>query len=220
MKISFLEGHYTAGAFVFISGFTRQLQLATGLCKLFEDTLRHNGPQGRNSGKNDGSTITLTLHEAFFLLHALGCLSIEYQTKKIGIEDCWKVFRKYHATFNIKTDFAIEYSVYLYFRSRGWIVKTGENYGTNFLLYTDGLVINHAKYAVLIMPEQDHTFESLFSYESLMTFYRVIQSVSKELLLVRVKNAEGSEANFDEVTSISNLRITTQIFNSQPTLFD
>ena len=49
--------------------------------------------------------------------------------------------------------FAIRYAVYHYYRSKGWIVRCGVKFGTDYVLYQKGPVFRHAEYSVLILPQ-------------------------------------------------------------------
>lgn len=144
--------------------------------------------------KKDAVTI-LTLHEALFLNQALGCLAIrDSKSTVLDVQTCWDQFSQ------INRKFAIEYAVYFYFRTRGWIVKEGSIYGAAFLLYKDGPAMDHARYAVVIYENQ--------TWQSLLTHYRVSQSVKKELLLVHIKSK-------DELClrNLKNSTITTKVFS-------
>lgn len=43
------------------------------------------------------------------------------------------------------TNFADEYKVYRFFRLNGWVVKSGLNYGTDFILYQSSPEEEHAQ---------------------------------------------------------------------------
>lgn len=156
------------------------------------------------------ATTLLTLHEAFFLAYGLGCLTIRSRNlEKLSLQTCWSQFRDSHKGLNVHLDFAIEYAVYHYFRSRGWVVKSGENYGTNFLLYRDKPSVEHSKYAVLIMSENE--VMKPYNWQSLLTFQRVIQSVNKELLLVYIENPSVAS---DDPRCIEKIKIACTILKS------
>lgn len=166
--------------------------------------------------KHDKPISILTLHEAFFLAHSLDCLSLHSDKQEIlTIEFCWSLFRDYHKHSNLQLDFAIEYGVYHYFRTRGWVVKSGTNYGTNFLLYKEGPSIDHAQYAVIISCESDEMDIKSRGWNSLLTYHRVVQTVCKELLLVFLVLPQMSDLKFEEPTCIKNMKLTTRTFSSQ-----
>nr|KAF6421444.1 tRNA splicing endonuclease subunit 2 [Molossus molossus] len=114
--------------------------------------------------------------EAFFLVYALGCLSIYYEKEPLTIVKLWKVFTVVQPTFRTT------YMAYHYFRSKGWVPKVGLKYGTDLLLYRKGPPFYHASYSVIIELVDDHFEGSLrrpFSWKSLATLSRVSVNVSK-----------------------------------------
>ncbi|PNJ67749.1 TSEN2 isoform 4 [Pongo abelii] len=118
--------------------------------------------------------------EAFFLVYALGCLSIYYEKEPLTIVKLWKAFTVVQPTFRTT------YMAYHYFRSKGWVPKVGLKYGTDLLLYRKGPPFYHASYSVIIELVDDHFEGSLrrpFSWKSLAALSRVSINVSKELML-------------------------------------
>uniref|UniRef100_A0A2K5SI75 tRNA-splicing endonuclease subunit Sen2 n=1 Tax=Cebus imitator TaxID=2715852 RepID=A0A2K5SI75_CEBIM len=124
--------------------------------------------------------LQLSLEEAFFLVYALGCLSIYYEKEPLTIVKLWKAFTVVQPTFRTT------YMAYHYFRSKGWVPKVGLKYGTDLLLYRKGPPFYHASYSVITELVDDH-FEGSprrpFSWKSLAALSRVSVNVSKELML-------------------------------------
>lgn len=222
-----LIGQYSSGQFVLVYGqdSLEKLKRLGHFGEDFEKAKRkeynRRGPLDRQltdliPDTQDEPVSILTMHEAFFLTHALGCLSLHSEGREVsGLISCWSLFRNYYLRSNLKLDFAVEYGVYHYFRSRGWIVKSGTNYGANFLLYKEGPSIDHAQYAVNIICEDHGTCAESNRWNSLLTFHRVIQSVCKELLLVFVVVPNKSNSTFEEPSIISKMKLETRIFTSQ-----
>nr|XP_034811723.1 tRNA-splicing endonuclease subunit Sen2 isoform X3 [Pan paniscus]XP_034811724.1 tRNA-splicing endonuclease subunit Sen2 isoform X3 [Pan paniscus] len=124
--------------------------------------------------------LQLSLEEAFFLVYALGCLSIYYEKEPLTIVKLWKAFTVVQPTFRTT------YMAYHYFRSKGWVPKVGLKYGTDLLLYRKGPPFYHASYSVIIELVDDHFEGSLrrpLSWKSLAALSRVSVNVSKELML-------------------------------------
>ncbi|XP_006879402.1 PREDICTED: tRNA-splicing endonuclease subunit Sen2-like [Elephantulus edwardii] len=118
--------------------------------------------------------------EAFFLVYALGCLSISFEKEPLTIMKLWKAFTA------VQPSFRTTYMAYLHFRSKGWVPKVGLKYGTDLLLYRKGPPFYHASYSVIIGLVDDHFEGSLrrpFSWKSLAALSRVSVNVSKELML-------------------------------------
>lgn len=166
---------------------------------------------------SDDKTIALTLHEAYFLAHALGCLQIrsEQTCEPFDLKELWEKLRGFNQVTSPILDFAVEYGVYFYFRTRGWKVKSGFNFGVNFLLYREGPSIDHAQFAVIVIYTSK-TVESdkVLNWRSLLTFQRVIQSVSKELVLAFVSDGV-SPVDMSHPSCINNFQITLKKFVSQ-----
>ncbi|XP_006160708.1 tRNA-splicing endonuclease subunit Sen2 [Tupaia chinensis] len=124
--------------------------------------------------------LQLSLEEAFFLVYALGCLSIYCEKEPLTIMDLWRAFPAAQPTFRTT------YMAYHYFRSKGWVPKVGLKYGTDLLLYRKGPPFYHASYSVIVELVDDHFEGSLrrpFSWKSLAALSRVSVNVSKELML-------------------------------------
>ncbi|KDN42597.1 hypothetical protein K437DRAFT_237610 [Tilletiaria anomala UBC 951] len=51
--------------------------------------------------------------------------------------------------------FLLAYVAYHYFRSLGWVVKSGTKFCVDYLLYKRGPVFGHAEFAVLVIPSYD-----------------------------------------------------------------
>uniref|UniRef100_A0A3Q1LMA1 tRNA-splicing endonuclease subunit SEN2 n=1 Tax=Bos taurus TaxID=9913 RepID=A0A3Q1LMA1_BOVIN len=124
--------------------------------------------------------LQLSLEEAFFLVYALGCLSIYYEKEPLTIMKLWNAFSTVQPTFRTT------YMAYHHFRSKGWVPKPGLKYGTDLLLYRKGPPFYHASYSVIVELVDDR-FQGAprrpLSWRSLAALSRVSVSVSKELML-------------------------------------
>ncbi|NXG35960.1 SEN2 endonuclease, partial [Dromaius novaehollandiae] len=124
--------------------------------------------------------LQLSLEEAFFLVYALGCLTIYYGEEPLTILKLWEVFSE------VKPNFKTTYMAYHYFRSKGWVPKVGLKYGTDLLLYRKGPPFYHASYSV-IAELVDDNFEGSprrpLSWKSLSGLNRTTVNASKELML-------------------------------------
>ncbi|NWW79230.1 SEN2 endonuclease, partial [Climacteris rufus] len=124
--------------------------------------------------------LQLSLEEAFFLVYALGCLSIYYGEEPLSIVKLWEVFSE------VKPDFRTTYMAYHYFRGKGWVPKVGLKYGTDLLLYRKGPPFYHASYSVIAELVDDNFEGSLrrpLSWMSLSGLNRTTANASKELML-------------------------------------
>ena len=124
----------------------------------------------------DEEHLQLTLEEAFFLAAILGVLEIKDQQTNINIplQNLLSLFMT-HFTFppahppaqvtpkilvNPDNPFLISYVVYHRFRSLGWVVKPGNKFSVDFLLYLRGPVFSHAEFAVTVIPSYEHSYWS------------------------------------------------------------
>uniref|UniRef100_A0A8C3SWA9 tRNA-splicing endonuclease subunit Sen2 n=1 Tax=Chelydra serpentina TaxID=8475 RepID=A0A8C3SWA9_CHESE len=124
--------------------------------------------------------LQLSLEEAFFLVYALGCLSIYYNEEPLTILKLWEVFSE------VQPNFKTTYMAYHYFRSKGWVPKVGLKYGTDLLLYRKGPPFYHASYSVIAELVNDSFVGSLrrpLNWMSLSGLNRTTMNVSKELML-------------------------------------
>ncbi|OXB69843.1 UNVERIFIED_CONTAM: hypothetical protein H355_010661 [Colinus virginianus] len=125
--------------------------------------------------------LQLSLEEAFFLVYALGCLTIHYGEEPLTILKLWEMFSE------VKPSFKTTYMAYHYFRSKGWVPKVGLKYGTDLLLYRKGPPFYHASYSVIAELVDDNFKGSLrrpLSWMSLSGLNRTTVNASKELMLV------------------------------------
>ncbi|NXJ12222.1 SEN2 endonuclease, partial [Odontophorus gujanensis] len=124
--------------------------------------------------------LQLSLEEAFFLVYALGCLTIYYGEEPLTILKLWEMFSE------VKPSFKTTYMAYHYFRSKGWVPKVGLKYGTDLLLYRKGPPFYHASYSVIAELVDDNFKGSLrrpLSWMSLSGLNRTTVNASKELML-------------------------------------
>ncbi|NXD05936.1 SEN2 endonuclease, partial [Nothocercus nigrocapillus] len=124
--------------------------------------------------------LQLSLEEAFFLVYALGCLTIYYGEEPLTVLKLWEIFSE------VKPNFQTTYMAYHYFRSKGWVPKVGLKYGTDLLLYRKGPPFYHASYSVIAELVDDNFEGSLqrsLSWKSLSGLNRTTVNASKELML-------------------------------------
>ncbi|PKU35298.1 trna-splicing endonuclease subunit sen2 [Limosa lapponica baueri] len=120
--------------------------------------------------------LQLSLEEAFFLVYALGCLSIYYGEEPLTILKLWEIFSE------VKPNFKTTYMAYHYFRSKGWVPKVGLKYGTDLLLYRKGPPFYHASYSVIAELVDDNFEGSLrrpLSWKCLSGLNRTTVNASK-----------------------------------------
>ena len=118
--------------------------------------------------------LQITLIEALYLAEK-GKLKISKRGKNISIDEMYEMVRG--------EDLFIKYLVYSDLRNRGYIVKTGFKYGSEFRLYERGKSPGdgHSDYLVKVVPENCEIPATDFS-----SYVRVAHGVNKKLLFAVV----------------------------------
>jgi tRNA-intron endonuclease, archaea type len=118
--------------------------------------------------------LQLSFVEALYLMEK-GKLEVENDSEEISIDHMFGLIRKSGAFSN--------YIVYRDLRNRGYIVKTGFKYGSEFRLYDRGKSPGdgHSNYLVKVASEN-----SEFMMSDLSSYVRVAHGVNKKLLFAVV----------------------------------
>lgn len=109
---------------------------ATGLNQCKKDVSSHDSKTAEISCRSTSNVsslnepvneeLHLTLEEAFFLCYALNCLQIFSEDKLLDASTAWSIFKE------VQTNFIERYVVYHHFRSKGWVVRSGVKYGSDY----------------------------------------------------------------------------------------
>jgi tRNA-intron endonuclease len=118
--------------------------------------------------------LQLSIIEALYLMEK-GKLEIDIDSDDITIEKLYKIIREQESFAN--------YIVFKDLRNRGYIVKTGFKYGSEFRLYERGKSPGdgHSNYLVKVANEN-----SKFMMSDLSSYVRVAHGVNKKLLFAVV----------------------------------
>lgn|SRR5664280_1605985 len=118
--------------------------------------------------------LQLSIIEALYLMEK-GKLEVKLDSGDLSIENLFKIIRKQGSFTN--------YIVYRDLRNRGYIVKTGFKYGSEFRLYERGKSPGdgHSNYLVKVANEN-----SEFMMSDLSSYVRVAHGVNKKLLFAVV----------------------------------
>ncbi|GAA6107942.1 tRNA-splicing endonuclease subunit Sen2 [Tachysurus ichikawai] len=149
--------------------------------------------------------LQLSFEEAFFLVYALGCLSVSRDGEALSILQLWRMFR------SAQPNFEMTYTAYHYFRCKGWVPKSGVKYGTDFMLYRKGPPFYHASYSVVV-ERSDESFQGAalrpFTWRSLAALSRTTANVSKELMFSYVVVPLGmTEEDFSSPECLKRLKV-------------
>lgn len=136
-----------------------------------------------------GKTVRLSLDEAFFMHYALGALSLfdhkENQTP-LNTSEVWQ------RMCSARADFPLLYICYHHFRSKGWIPRTGLQYGVDFVLYQKHPALAHSDYSVTIQTTQagqsvpNGSTRPPLSWHDVQVTNRMTGQVGKRLLIVNI----------------------------------
>lgn len=140
--------------------------------------------------------------EAMFLSYALGCLivsqSVQQQSchyssegndmyREMTIDEMWTAFTRADKAFPMR------YAVYHHYRTKGWVVKSGLKFGTDWVLYPVGPPFYHAQYTVLIqcvwsdtLCRDDSSSWREFSWTNIAATERLNSHVAKAPLICLV----------------------------------
>ncbi|KAJ2910579.1 tRNA splicing endonuclease subunit sen2 [Coemansia aciculifera] len=139
----------------------------------------------------------LSFYDTLFLCE-MNCLrardsnGIEYSYAEL-----WKLF----CSIDRSSDFALKYAAYYYYRSKGWVVRSGLKFGSDFLLYKKGPAQSHAQYSVLVRRDDSQDLaadvageseegemprDMSHSWQFMFSLSRVTSQVRKTLVLCYV----------------------------------
>lgn len=131
-------------------------------------------------GERIDDKIKYSLVEGFYLLENKK-IKIMYKNKFIDKEGVYKKFK------NIDKKFVQKYAVYKDLRKKGYILKTGLKFGSDFRAYMKGKnpKNSHAKWLIFIEQEN-----SKISWQEFCAKNRVANSTKKNLLLAILDDQE------------------------------
>lgn len=138
--------------------------------------------------------------EVFFLQFALNKTNVDsLSLKQLFIRCC----QQYDSSIKANNKFIVNYIVYHYFRSKGWCVRSGIKFGTDYLLYKRGPPFSHAEFCVLVM--QDDYEKGIGSYDwfQICAKARVIGSVKKNFVQIYVE--APLQVEFDKIFATSDI---------------
>ncbi|XP_056129979.1 tRNA-splicing endonuclease subunit Sen2 [Lampris incognitus] len=124
--------------------------------------------------------LQLSLEESFFLVFALGCLSVYENQEPLSVTQLWRRFLSFQPSFPSL------YTAYHFYRSHGWVPKPGLKYGVDFMLYRKGPPFYHASYSVVVEKVSEAFRGAVlrpFTWRSLAAVTRITANVSKELVM-------------------------------------
>ncbi|KAI3404628.2 SEN2 [Candida oxycetoniae] len=164
--------------------------------------------------------------EVFFLKFALNIVSVVDDIKAMSLQELFQYCCRLYAGNNkicANNKFIINYIVYHYFRSKGWCVRSGVKFGTDYLLYKRGPPFSHAEFCIQILEDEKSMGDESVGDESVGDFEgrmscersvgmvdwfqmsagaRVVGGVKKSFVHIYVE--PPSQFEFDEIISNGN----------------
>lgn len=115
-------------------------------------------------------------------LYELDISTAKLEIAKLETADAWRRFA------TVRPDFPLLYAVYHHFRGKGWLVRTGLQYGADFTLYQRHPALCHSDYSVLIQTPDSQSSISRppASWHDVQITNRLTTQVGKRLLIVNV----------------------------------
>ncbi|KAK9829651.1 hypothetical protein WJX72_007118 [[Myrmecia] bisecta] len=160
-----------------------------------EEALASGEPACNTASGNEQATqqltaIRLSLLEAFFWAYALESLEVwevdnGRPAVRLSHEELWIRCNQ------LQADFAMSYAAYQHFRSKGWIPRSGLQYGAHFVLYQKHPSVAHSDYCVVLLPLKNPAVLGL-SWNDLEVTNRLSNQVGKRLLLLFMHERECS----------------------------
>uniref|UniRef100_K1R4D1 tRNA-intron lyase n=1 Tax=Magallana gigas TaxID=29159 RepID=K1R4D1_MAGGI len=122
---------------------------------------------------------------SFFLAYGLGCLRVYENEKLLNLTDLWRAFCQRHNRF------ISLYVAYHYFRSKGWVPKSGLKFGTDFIIYKEGPPFYHGSYSVIVKMVRDDDLKEednlpTLTWTQIAGLNRLTEHVAKQLLICYV----------------------------------
>ncbi|AED97297.1 splicing endonuclease 2 [Arabidopsis thaliana] len=132
--------------------------------------------------------IQLSFEEAFFLHYNLKCIKISLQGRCLENEvDTWLYMK------SKRPNFPMFFKAYSHLRSKNWVLRSGLQYGVDFVAYRHHPSLVHSEYSVLV---QSGDSDRLRVWSDIHCAVRLSGSVAKTLLTLYVNgNFKGEDVN-------------------------
>ncbi|KAF5751519.1 tRNA-splicing endonuclease subunit Sen2-1-like isoform X2 [Tripterygium wilfordii] len=137
--------------------------------------------------EKDKQWFQLNLEEAFYLCYSLKCLKIvDGDNCPKTDQDLWEYMKA------IKVTFPYFYKAYSHLRKKCWVVRTGSQYGVDFVAYRHHPALVHSEYAVLVLSEVDNCVNGrLRAWSDYHCTIRLCGSVAKTLLVLNINTNDN-----------------------------
>lgn len=131
--------------------------------------------------------IQLSFEEAFYLLYNLKCIKINLQGRCLENEaETWVYMR------SKRPNFPVFFKAYSHLRSKNWVLRSGLQYGVDFVAYRHHPSLVHSEYSVLVRSG-DSDSDRLRVWSDIHCTVRLSGSVAKTLLTLHVSGNSNRE---------------------------
>lgn len=163
--------------------------------------------------------VRLSLDEAFFMAYALEIMEVHEVPQggaaagvsggeaaaavaavALDITALWQRLQQ------LRHDFFLLYLAYHHFRSKGWIPRTGLQYGADFVLYQRHPALSHSDYTVIVIPLSPGQRPHL-GWHDFQISNRLSTQVSKKLLLLYVQEEGGGSGDRSSPNSLARVAV-------------
>lgn len=145
----------------------------------------------------DMEPVQLSYFETLFLTY-LECLVV----RNASTGQTYNYYELYKLFVQLQDDkkgdsreFMNRYAAYYYYRSKGWVVKSGLKFGSDFLLYERGPSQSHARYSVIVEPQHHDNYREGMSesWQFMSALIRTTVQVQKTLILCYVDSSSHND---------------------------
>nr|GEY67111.1 tRNA-splicing endonuclease subunit Sen2-1-like isoform X1 [Tanacetum cinerariifolium] len=136
----------------------------------------------------DNQWFQFALEEAFYLCFSLNCIKI------LGGDHSIKAHNElWDYMTSKKASFPEVFQAYSHLRDKNWVVRSGCQYGVDFVAYRHHPSLVHSEYGVLVIPEGNgNGNDRLRVWSDFQCTLRLCGSVAKALLILHV-NRNGAK---------------------------
>lgn len=132
----------------------------------------------------------LSMEEAFYLCHSLKCLNVLGQDNvPQSDQELWQYMT------SKKDTFPESYKAYSHLRKKNWVVRSGSQYGADFVAYRHHPSLVHSEYAILVSRANGGGEGRLKVWSDVHGAVRLCGAVAKTLMVLYVDRCGRSSGS-------------------------
>ncbi|KAK2967338.1 hypothetical protein RJ640_017058 [Escallonia rubra] len=134
------------------------------------------------TAEKDIQWFELSMEEGFYLCYSLRCIKIVGEDKCVKDEQqVWKYMTSKWVAF------PVFFKAYSHLRMKNWVVRSGSQYGVDFVAYRHHPSLVHSEYAVLVLSKESGDANGrLRVWSDFHCTLRLCGSVAKTLLAINI----------------------------------